>query len=134
MVRREGAGCSKPHHDKGNPAARRVYAKPRASLPREAAGLPKGQGMSTKPAITEGHISGRQEAGSHQVMRVAVICGLLAGIVLLTLALLVAVGRVAVAQTEPTMNVACESNKTGQMRYVTSASQCNSKKETSLTW
>ena len=91
--------------------------------------------MSTKPAFTEGHISSRQEATSGQVMRVAVICAFLAGAALLALALLVAVGRGAVAQTEPeTMNVACESKSTGQMRYVESASECNLKKETSLTW
>src|SRR5829696_9134504 len=96
MVRREGAECSKLH-DKGNPAARRVDAKPRASLPREAAGLPKGQGMSTKPAIIERHTNGRQDSTSHQVMRVAVICALLAGAALLALALLAAVGGGAVA-------------------------------------
>jgi hypothetical protein len=53
--------------------------------------------MSTKPAITEGHISSRQEATSSRVIRVAVICALLAGAALLALALLAAVGGGAVA-------------------------------------
>jgi large repetitive protein len=58
--------------------------------------------MSTKPAITEGHISRRQDGRSGRVMRVAVICACIG--VVLTVALAAAAVRGAGAAPQPNKN------------------------------